>query len=79
MSCMIIFLLHHISGHGKFETLGALGISGMLLLTGGGIAWHAVDILMVWKFKHQLLCGFTHSHEQHNLKKLQLSILLDVV
>ncbi|KAK1257116.1 Metal tolerance protein 2 [Acorus gramineus] len=30
---------------GKFESLGALGISGMLLLTSGGIAWHAIDVL----------------------------------
>lgn len=35
------------SGHGKFETLGALGISCMLLGTAGGIGWHALDILMV--------------------------------
>ncbi|KAH7291820.1 hypothetical protein KP509_29G036800 [Ceratopteris richardii] len=35
----------HPYGHGKFETLGALGISSMLLLTGGGIAWHAVEVL----------------------------------
>ena len=35
------------AGHGKFETLGALGISGMLLVTAGGIAWHAADILLV--------------------------------
>ncbi|RDX63686.1 Metal tolerance protein C1 [Mucuna pruriens] len=36
----------HPYGHGKFETLGALGISCVLLATGGGIAWHAVDLLM---------------------------------
>nr|XP_043610721.1 metal tolerance protein 2 isoform X2 [Erigeron canadensis] len=36
----------HPYGHGKFETLGALGISGVLLITAGGIAWHAVDVLM---------------------------------
>lgn len=36
-----------ISGHGKFETLGALGISSMLLATAGGIAWHALDLLLV--------------------------------
>ncbi|XP_028804237.1 metal tolerance protein 2 isoform X2 [Neltuma alba] len=36
----------HPYGHGKFETLGALGISCMLLATGGGIAWHAIDILL---------------------------------
>jgi len=48
---MVIFLWFLISGHGKFETIGALGISCMLLATGGGIAWHAVDLLMVLKFK----------------------------
>ncbi|PIN02363.1 Mitochondrial Fe2+ transporter MMT1 [Handroanthus impetiginosus] len=36
----------HPYGHGKFETLGALGISGVLLATAGGIAWHAFDVLM---------------------------------
>lgn len=35
----------HPYGHGKFETLGALGISSMLLLTGGGIAWHAFEVI----------------------------------
>ncbi|KAK1311537.1 Metal tolerance protein 2 [Acorus calamus] len=29
----------------SFESLGALGISGVLLLTSGGIAWHAIDVL----------------------------------
>ncbi|XP_021906855.1 metal tolerance protein 2 isoform X2 [Carica papaya] len=36
----------HPYGHGKFETLGALGISFMLLATAGGIAWHALDLLL---------------------------------
>lgn len=36
------------SGHGKFETLGALAISGVLLATAGGIAWHAFDVLLVY-------------------------------
>ncbi|CAN0898998.1 Metal tolerance protein C1 [Linum grandiflorum] len=36
----------HPYGHGKFESLGALGISSMLLVTSGGIAWHAVDVLL---------------------------------
>ncbi|VVB03658.1 unnamed protein product [Arabis nemorensis] len=35
----------HPYGHGKFETLGALGISGMLLATGCGIGFHALDLL----------------------------------
>ncbi|CAN1855871.1 Metal tolerance protein C1 [Linum perenne] len=37
----------HPYGHGKFESLGALGISSILLVTAGGIAWHAVDVLLV--------------------------------
>ncbi|KAK9282317.1 hypothetical protein L1049_005231 [Liquidambar formosana] len=36
----------HPYGHGKFETLGALGISFMLLATAGGIAWHTLDLLL---------------------------------
>lgn len=44
----LIFLSMYFAGHGKFETLGALGISGMLIVTAGGIAWHAADILLVW-------------------------------
>ncbi|KAL5862835.1 hypothetical protein ACOSQ3_000349 [Xanthoceras sorbifolium] len=36
----------HPYGHGKFETLGALGISCMLMATAGGIAWHALDLLL---------------------------------
>jgi divalent metal cation (Fe/Co/Zn/Cd) transporter len=37
-------------GHGKFESLGALGISSMLLVTAGGIAWHAFDVLQVYYY-----------------------------
>lgn len=44
---LVLILLFHLSGHGKFETLGALGISAMLLATAGGIAWHAMDVLLV--------------------------------
>ncbi|CAN8285754.1 unnamed protein product [Cochlearia groenlandica] len=35
----------HPYGHGKFETLGALSISSMLLATGSGIAWHSLLLL----------------------------------
>ncbi|KAL2636041.1 hypothetical protein R1flu_007520 [Riccia fluitans] len=38
----------HPYGHGKFETVGALCISGVLMLTGGGIAWHAVETLQAY-------------------------------
>ncbi|CAI9105346.1 OLC1v1004252C1 [Oldenlandia corymbosa var. corymbosa] len=59
----------HPYGHGKFETLGALGISGMLLLTAGGIAWHAVDVLLgVWSagpdlINHSLAHEHMHGHD----------------
>ncbi|KAL6500362.1 Metal tolerance protein C1 [Orobanche hederae] len=46
----------HPYGHGKFETLGALGISGVLLATAGGIAWHALDVLMeVWSAAPEII------------------------
>ncbi|KAG6541196.1 hypothetical protein Mapa_017430 [Marchantia paleacea] len=48
----------HPYGHGKFETVGALGISGMLLLTGGGIAWHAAYIPLM----SELVQAATDSH-----------------
>lgn len=44
-NCFLVSLVF--PGHGKFETLGALGISCMLLATAGGIAWHALDLLLV--------------------------------
>ncbi|KAG0602055.1 hypothetical protein M758_11G156800 [Ceratodon purpureus] len=37
----------HPYGHGKIETMGAMGISTLLLVTGGGIAWTAIDVLQV--------------------------------
>lgn len=47
-SLMLFFLVVYVyTGHGKFETLGALGISCMLLTTAGGIGWHAIDLLFV--------------------------------
>ncbi|KAG9444786.1 hypothetical protein H6P81_016126 [Aristolochia fimbriata] len=53
----------HPYGHGKFETLGALGISCMLLGTAGGIAWHAVDVL-------QGLLTSTHDAIHHSLAQV---------
>jgi len=35
----------HPYGHGKIETMGALTISSLLLVTGGGIAWHALETI----------------------------------
>lgn len=47
--CTIVFACY-LSGHGKFESLGALGISSVLLGTAGVIGWHAFDILVVGLF-----------------------------
>ncbi|KAH7864444.1 hypothetical protein Vadar_029653 [Vaccinium darrowii] len=60
----------HPYGHGKFETLGALGISVMLLGTAGGIAWHALDILVGLlsappEVVNQSL-GHEHMHNNHH-------------
>ncbi|XP_062088101.1 metal tolerance protein 2 isoform X2 [Humulus lupulus] len=61
----------HPYGHGKFETLGALGISCMLLATGGGIAWHALDLLHgLMLADHQILNQSLiqdHDHGHHHV------------
>ncbi|KAI7751427.1 hypothetical protein M8C21_008220 [Ambrosia artemisiifolia] len=57
----------HPYGHGKFETLGALGISGVLLLTAGGIAWHALDVLMgVLSTASEVANQQAHNHSHHH-------------
>ncbi|XVE73273.1 hypothetical protein DITRI_Ditri11bG0104100 [Diplodiscus trichospermus] len=59
----------HPYGHGKFETLGALGISCMLLATASGIAWHALELLIGLLStapevvnNHSLAHGHSHHH-----------------
>eukprot|EP01018_Ginkgo_biloba_P017496 Gb_14214 [translate_table: standard] len=54
----------HPYGHGKFETVGALGISLMLLATGSGIAWHAVEVLqgLLISTSHLDIHSLVHSH-----------------
>ncbi|KAL3644791.1 hypothetical protein CASFOL_009971 [Castilleja foliolosa] len=60
----------HPYGHGKFETLGALAISGVLLATSGGIAWHALDMLMeIWSAASEIVdqsLAHNHTHGGHN-------------
>ncbi|XP_021856139.1 metal tolerance protein 2 isoform X2 [Spinacia oleracea] len=56
----------HPYGHGKFETLGALGISGMLIVTAGGIAWHAADILLAWFTAAPEVASHSLMHEHGN-------------
>ncbi|GAB2234410.1 hypothetical protein Drorol1_Dr00003662 [Drosera rotundifolia] len=57
----------HPYGHGKFETLGALGISCMLVGTAGGIAWHAIDILpgLFTATSEIASHSMTHEHTGH--------------
>ncbi|KAK8630767.1 hypothetical protein V6N13_079544 [Hibiscus sabdariffa] len=63
----------HPYGHGKFETLGALGISCMLLATASGIAWHAMELLIGLLStapeavqSHSLVHGHNHHHGGHH-------------
>ncbi|EEF41618.1 cation efflux protein/ zinc transporter, putative [Ricinus communis] len=52
----------HPYGHGKFESLGALGISCMLLATAGGIAWHALDLLIGLLSASPEVANHSHVH-----------------
>eukprot|EP01052_Picozoa_sp_SAG31_P045153 SAG31_NODE_8139_length_1513_cov_2.099717_2_plen_168_part_00 len=36
----------HPYGHGRFETVGTCGVAAMLVATGAGLGWHALDVLM---------------------------------
>ncbi|KAJ4967631.1 hypothetical protein NE237_014332 [Protea cynaroides] len=56
----------HPYGHGKIETLGALGISCMLLATAGGIAWHAFDILQGLVMSTHEMDSHSSAHELHS-------------
>ncbi|PUZ41117.1 hypothetical protein GQ55_9G478300 [Panicum hallii var. hallii] len=56
----------HPYGHGKFESLGALGISSMLLVTSGGIAWHAFEVLQgVLSSAPDIIGNTLHAHHDH--------------
>uniref|UniRef100_A0ACD5WZP7 Uncharacterized protein n=1 Tax=Avena sativa TaxID=4498 RepID=A0ACD5WZP7_AVESA len=55
----------HPYGHGKFESLGALGISSMLLVTAGGIAWHSFEVLQGVMSSAPDIIGST-PHMNHN-------------
>ncbi|XVF80475.1 hypothetical protein PTKIN_Ptkin15bG0077200 [Pterospermum kingtungense] len=76
----------HPYGHGKFETLGALGISCMLLATAGGIAWHALELLIELLStapevvnNHSWVHGHGHSHHHgvmdHPILALNMTIV----
>lgn len=75
----------HPYGHGKFETLGALGISCMLLATASGIAWHALELLIGLLSTaseavngHSLVHGHSHHHGidmDHPILALNMTII----
>ncbi|CAM6036228.1 unnamed protein product [Sphagnum compactum] len=60
----------HPYGHGKIETMGALAISSLLLVTGGGIAWHAIETIQAFVQttvdnvkEHVQSLGHGHEHQ----------------
>ncbi|THU66670.1 hypothetical protein C4D60_Mb05t16610 [Musa balbisiana] len=55
----------HPYGHGKFETMGTLGISGMLMVTAGGIAWHAIDVLQGLLMSTPDMTSLCLNHDHH--------------
>lgn len=75
----------HPYGHGKFETLGTLAISCMLLATASGIAWHALDLLIGLLStasevvnNHSLAHGHSHHHGidmDHPILALNMTIV----
>ncbi|XVF21915.1 hypothetical protein REPUB_Repub12eG0130000 [Reevesia pubescens] len=74
----------HPYGRGKFETLGALGISCMFLASACGIAWHALDLLIGLLStapvvnNHSLAHGHNHHHGidlDHPMLALSMTII----
>ncbi|CAL9160895.1 unnamed protein product [Musa hybrid cultivar] len=55
----------HPYGHGKFETMGTLGISGMLMVTAGGIGWHAIDVLQGLLMSTPDMTSLCLNHDHH--------------
>ena len=60
------------SGYGKVESLGALGVSGLLLFGGVGIGLNAIDAIYVQFFAEAMGDGHSHAlfpflgHEHHH-------------
>jgi cation diffusion facilitator family transporter len=53
------------SGYGKIESLGALGVSGLLLFGGVGIGLNAVDALYA-QFFLDAVATHAHEHAEHS-------------
>ena len=55
------------TGYGKIESLGSLGVSGLLLAGGIGLGWHSFEILYNMWFPHIDLLGSVMGHAHvHN-------------
>lgn len=50
------------SGYGKIESLGSLGVSGLLLVGGLGLGWHSCEILYSQFFVDAVASVAEHSH-----------------
>lgn len=51
------------SGYGKIESLGALGVSSLLLAGGLGLGWHSSEILYSQLFLDTVATVAEHAHE----------------
>lgn len=49
-------------GFGKIESLGSLGVSGLLLAGGIGLGWHSIEILYSQFFLDTTLAAADHGH-----------------
>ena len=54
-------------GYGKVESLGALGVSGILLLGGTGMAMNAIDLLYIQFFLDHAHVAHEHAEHVHGL------------
>ena len=55
------------SGYGKIESLGALGVSGLLLFGGVGIGFNALDVLYSQLFLDAAAQAHEHAEHSHGL------------
>ncbi|KAL9104210.1 MAG: hypothetical protein Q9163_000810 [Psora crenata] len=54
------------SGYGKIESLGSLGVSGLLLAGGLGLGWHSLEILYNMWFVDPAAMAAEHMHHGHD-------------
>ena len=54
------------SGYGKIESLGALGVSSLLLAGGLGLGWHSCETLYSQLFLDTAAAASEHAHHHHH-------------